>query len=171
LPIVSSRDNLGDRADPLTGLGDPNWAAWEVLGLNCSLCSWAALSGTPDWLRATRDLCLLRSHRSWGPTPWRSLALTGLPYPVPLAPVLQGCVPQPWSPSVTSLCPSYNPSPLSPQLLVGLAVGTRCMYYVRSCYKMLTKKKKKKKSPIQARGSMCIVGELWGAPCSPSLPR
>jgi hypothetical protein len=36
---VSSRDNLGDRADPSTGLGNPNWAAWEELGLNCSLCS------------------------------------------------------------------------------------------------------------------------------------
>jgi hypothetical protein len=100
--------------------------------------------GLPDRLRATCDLRLLWSHRSWGPTPWRSLALTGLLYPAPLVPVLWGCVLQPWSPSITTLCPSYNPSTLFLQLLVGLAIGTRFMYYVRSRYKMLKKKKKKR---------------------------
>jgi hypothetical protein len=116
--------------------------------------------GLLDRLRATRDLRLLQSHRSWGPTPWRSSALPGLPYPAPLAPVLWGCVPQPWSPSVTMLCPLYNLSPLSLQLLVGSAVGTRYMYYVRSRYKMLKQKKKKKKKCAGGRPKIeCSAGE------------
>jgi hypothetical protein len=99
--------------------------------------------GFPDRLRTTCDLRLLRSHCSWGPTPWRSLALTGLPYPVSLTPVLWGCVPQPWSLSVTMLCLSYH-ALLSLLLLVGSAVGPRYMYSVRSRYKMMKQKKKKK---------------------------
>jgi hypothetical protein len=107
--------------------------------------------GFPDRLRTTRDLRLLRSHRSWGPTPWRSLALTGLPYPASLTPVLWGCVPQPWSLSVMMLCLSYHPL-LSLLLLVGSAVGTRYMYSVRSRYKMMKQKKQKKK---ESPGSRC----------------
>jgi hypothetical protein len=110
--------------------------------------------GFPDWSRTTCDLCLLWSHRSWGPTPWRSLALTGLPYPASLTPVLWGCVPQPWSLSVTMLWLSYHPL-LSLLLLVGSAVGTRYMYSVRSRYKMMKQKKKKKKRPGSPFHQVC----------------
>jgi hypothetical protein len=117
--------------------------------------------GFPDRLRTTRDLRLLRSHCSWGPTPWRSLALTGLPYPASLTPVLWSCVPQPWSPSVTMLRLSYH-SLLSLPLLVGSAVGTRYMYSVRSRYKMMKQKKKdciRHTILINKKGIILLVNE------------
>jgi hypothetical protein len=116
--------------------------------------------GFLDRSRMTHDLRLLRSHRSWGPTPWRSLALTGLPYPASLTPVLWGCVPQPWSLSVTMLCLSYHPL-LSLLLLVGSAVGTRYMYSVWSRYKMM-KQKEKKKKPMDILKCKTIFGEGKG---------